>query len=130
MIDLQLPKLKSRWHRGDNGFDPLSEKYNGYTVVCITNIANPHEKHEPQVVYRGDNGKVWSLPVSRWPGNLVPENDEFYFTPVAHIPDWIYDGYAVYYQLSEEAKNRTGTVGVSDVLDAIKVLLEKGGQDE
>lgn len=41
----------------------------------------------------------------------------------ARIPDWIYDGYAVYSRLSDKAKARTSPENVSDTLDAIKAML-------
>jgi hypothetical protein len=63
------PKAGSRWYRDcGNPYAP-----NGYTVLFITNTENVSDKHPPQVVYQGDNGKMWSLDLNRWPGNLVPE---------------------------------------------------------
>lgn len=62
----------SRWMR-NTPFDPSMGDYNGYTILGITNTANIHPRHPPQVVYRGDNGHLWSLPLNEWPGNLVPE---------------------------------------------------------
>lgn len=68
------PLMCTRWCRGDNKFDPSHGDYNGYTVKGVTNLAHKHKDHEPHVVYEGDNGNLWSLPLSRWPGNLKPEN--------------------------------------------------------
>lgn len=68
-----MPEIGSRWVRGDNKFDPEHGEYNGYTVMAITNTEHVHPSHPPQVVYKGDNGRIWSLPLERWPGNLVPE---------------------------------------------------------
>jgi len=64
------PKVGTRWTRP--GYDPSKGPYNGYTVVAIGNVGG-HPDIEPVVIYRGDNGKWWSRPVSTWPGNLVPE---------------------------------------------------------
>ncbi len=63
--------IGSRWKRPDH--KPELEKYNGYTVIAITNTKNKHPDHPSQVIYEGDNGYVWSLPLSQWPGNLIPE---------------------------------------------------------
>ena len=68
------PKVGSRWCRP--GYDPSKGPYNGYTVLFVTNLSHRSEKHPPQVVYEGDNGRVWSLPLDKWPGRLVPEKGE------------------------------------------------------
>lgn len=68
---MRLPTAGSRFCRP--GFDPAKGTYNGYTVLFTTNTEHLSDKHPPQVVYRGDNGKLWSLPLSDWPGSLVPE---------------------------------------------------------
>lgn len=65
------PERGSRWTRAD--YDPEKGPYNGYTVLFITNTAHPSEAHPQQVVYKGDNGHYWSLPLDTWPGNLIPE---------------------------------------------------------
>lgn len=69
---VERPCVGSRWMR-NTPHDPNLGPYNGYTILFITNIAYPHQSHPPQVVYLGDNGLHWSLPLRRWPGNLVPE---------------------------------------------------------
>ena len=66
------PREGSRWMRA-LPHDPNLGPYNGYTVVGITNVMHGHLDHPPQVVYQGDNGHLWSLPWSEWPGHLVPE---------------------------------------------------------
>jgi len=66
------PAIQSRWMRG-TPHDPSMEEYNAYTVIGVTNTANTHPMHPPQVVYQGDNGHLWSLPLAKWPGKLVPE---------------------------------------------------------
>lgn len=63
--------LNSRWKQPN--YDPSKGPYNGYTVISITNINHITVKHPPQVLYQGDNGTVWSMPLTDWPGNLVPE---------------------------------------------------------
>jgi len=70
----EAPQLGSRWTRP--GYDPALGVYNGYTVLFITNTAHKHPNHPPQVIYQGDNGKVWSLPLVEWPGKLIPEEEE------------------------------------------------------
>ena len=65
------PKTGSKWLRADH--DPASYPCaNAYTVLFVTNIANKSIKHPPQVVYEGDNGHKWSLPLKQWPGKLKP----------------------------------------------------------
>lgn len=65
-------EIGSRWMR-NTPYDPSKGGYNGYTVFAVTNTANLHPNHPPQVIYQGDNGHLWSLPLAEWPGNLVPE---------------------------------------------------------
>lgn len=67
------PEHGSRWVRKDNVFNPDSGGYNGYFVLYVTNTEHIHTSHPPQVVYEGDNGHIWSLPLSEWPGNLEKE---------------------------------------------------------
>lgn len=66
------PDAGSRWMRAAP-HDSARGPYNGYTVSFVTNTAHASPRHPPQVVYVGDNGYVWSLPLSEWPGNLIPE---------------------------------------------------------
>jgi hypothetical protein len=68
------PEITSRWQRTAK-YDPKLGPYNGYTVVAITNTGHAHENHEPQVIYRGDNGLLWSRPLVLWPGSLKPEDE-------------------------------------------------------
>ena len=42
-----------------------------------------------------------------------------------HIPEVLYDGYAVYSELTEYAQRRTSPENVSDTLDAIVRLLKQ-----
>jgi len=77
-IILSIRQLKTRsnalvgtnWCRNEP-YDPAKGPYNTYTVLFVTNTDNIHKKHACQVVYYGDNGRHWSLPLSKWPGNLV-----------------------------------------------------------
>jgi len=64
-------KTGSRWRRP--GYSKDKGPYNGYTVLFVTNTKNLSDFHPPQVVYRGDNGGNWSMPLSDWPGKLIPE---------------------------------------------------------
>lgn len=72
----KAPKISTRWVRKDNNYSPDFGVYNAYTVILVTNTEHLNINHEPQVVYKGDNGKVWSLPVGEWPGNLREETKE------------------------------------------------------
>lgn len=65
------PEKGSRWAR--KGYNSTLGKYNAYTVLFITNGTHEHSRHPKQVVYIGDNGNEWSLPLNEWPGNLIPE---------------------------------------------------------
>ncbi len=47
-----------------------------YTVICVTNTAVSRGNHEPQVVYQGDNGNIWSRPLSDWYVNFEPKKQE------------------------------------------------------
>jgi len=60
--------MNTRWKRQD------CKSGHGYTVVGITNLAHQSDKHPPQVVYQGDNGNLWSMPLANWPGSLVPQD--------------------------------------------------------
>lgn len=70
MGDTQFPEVGSRWTRAD--FDSSKGAYNAYTVIAIGNVGGA-ETIEPCVIYKGDNGKWWSKPLSLWPGNLISE---------------------------------------------------------
>ena len=63
--------IGTRWTRP--GYDPTLGPYNGYTILFVTNTSHLSDNHPPQVVYQGDNGKYWSLPLVDWPGKLIPE---------------------------------------------------------
>lgn len=63
----------TRW--GRKNYNEAKGPYNGYKVLAVTNTEHRHERHPEQVVYIGDNGKLWSCPLSEWPGNLVPEEE-------------------------------------------------------
>jgi hypothetical protein len=72
---MTAPKPGDRYMRADP-FDPTAGDYNGYTVLFVTNIAHVHDRHPPQVVYQGDNGRYWSLPLEVWPGRLKQESPQ------------------------------------------------------
>ena len=65
--------IGTRWQRKEQN---ESYPYNGYTVLMVTNLLHEHPAHPPQVVYKGDNQKCWSLDLSKWPGNLEPETED------------------------------------------------------
>lgn len=68
---MTAPAIGSRFCRPD--YTPAEGPYNAYTVLFVTNTSHVSDRHPPQVVYQGDNGRVWSLPLAEWPGRLVPE---------------------------------------------------------
>lgn len=72
----KAPKISTRWVVKDNNYSPDFGVYNAYTVIAVTNTERLNINNEPQVVYKGDNGTVWSLPVGEWPGNLREETNE------------------------------------------------------
>jgi hypothetical protein len=37
-----------------------------YEVILITNIESTNPKYEKQVVYKGENGNIWSRPLNDW----------------------------------------------------------------
>lgn len=39
---------------------------NVYTVLFLTNTSDQHEDHPIDVVYMGQNGNIWSRPLSDW----------------------------------------------------------------
>jgi hypothetical protein len=86
----------SKWVRG-TGYQPELGPYVDYTVTVVTNTAHPHERHPSQVIYEGSNGNVWSLPLSEWPGSLVPkaEIDELRAELEKAVIPLIPEGYAL-----------------------------------
>lgn len=57
-----VPETGSTW-RHKNG--------NEYTVLLVANLASERNEYPVTVVYRGQNGKVWSRPLSRWHGSMT-----------------------------------------------------------
>ncbi len=46
---------------------------NRYTVMCIANEFTERPEQYPQtVVYQGENGRIWSRPVSEWARSMTP----------------------------------------------------------
>ncbi len=74
------PKIHSRWVK--KGYKSFVGKYNAYTVLYITNTENKHSNHPEQVVYQGDNGKIWSLSLTSWPGKLIEEPEGIVNAPL------------------------------------------------
>jgi len=72
----EVPALGSRWEI-DAVYDPSKGPRNAYTVLFVTNLDHLSSKYPPQVVYRGDNGRVWSRSLGQWPGRLrrLPESE-------------------------------------------------------
>ena len=65
--DIKLPEIGSRW-RHRNG--------NLYEVESITNISTERpEKYPVTVVYRGENGKLWSRAAADWGRSMTLETD-------------------------------------------------------
>lgn len=59
----EVPVLNSRW---------VHKNGNQYTVICVTNLKTTrHEEYPITVVYRGDNGNLWSRLLSRWYGSMT-----------------------------------------------------------
>ena len=63
-VPLMIPDVPVEGSRWSNGFHV-------YTVLFTTNLAHMHRRHPPQVVYKGDNGNVWSMDLKIWPGKLT-----------------------------------------------------------
>lgn len=60
----KLPTIGSKW-RHHNG--------NEYTVMLIANFYSERpEKYPVTVVYRGQNDKIWSRPLSLWYASMTP----------------------------------------------------------
>lgn len=54
--EVKIPEIKSKWRH-----------YNGikYKVIAIANEENT-EKYPTTVIYKGENGKVWSRSLTDW----------------------------------------------------------------
>ena len=85
ILSLAMGLSGTRWNRPD--YVKALGPYNGYEVVAVTNVFHQHNDHPPQVVYKGDNGRWWSLPLASWPGRLQPEIDEDRRTRCAQPPE-------------------------------------------
>ena len=62
---MKTPKIGGKWCRPD-----VSSGDFYYEVVCVTNTDHISDKHPQQVVYRGYNSSMWSMPLSDWPNKL------------------------------------------------------------
>ena len=47
-----------------------------YTVLLLTNLDSDRTEYTPQVVYQGDNGKIWSRALSDWHRSFNPQKAE------------------------------------------------------
>ena len=61
-----IPEIGSTWKHRSGRI---------YTVVFITNVGFINQKYPVTVVYRGENGNVWSRPLSDWDGSFTKIND-------------------------------------------------------
>lgn len=61
------PLIGSRWRRKKRWCVSLF----GYTIIGLANVEHNNPKRPPEVVYQGDNGFLWTMKLSEWPGNLV-----------------------------------------------------------
>lgn len=50
----EIPKPESRWQHRNGCY---------YTVLFLTNAENENSDYPVTVVYRGDNGNLWSRPL-------------------------------------------------------------------
>lgn len=57
IVHNKIPRINSKW-RHRNGIK--------YEVICISNLESKNFKYAPQVIYQGENGNVWSRPLSDW----------------------------------------------------------------
>lgn len=120
--EFDLPARKAldenmRWRRKD-AVDAKDNAYQGYTVLFVTNTAHLHERHPPQVVYRGDNGHMWSLPLDKWPGNLIPEDNDSPVPAVVNI-----DTNALERELHKRIKTKLGKKEQGIVMSALREVL-------
>ena len=58
-------------------------------------------------------------------GAAAGSASEFSALLSADMPEELYDGWAVYRELDEKAKQRTSAENISDVLDAVVRLIKK-----
>ena len=60
---MSYPSPGSQWQH-HNG--------NRYEVLCIANEFSERPEYPPTVVYRGDNGRIWSRPAADWARSMAP----------------------------------------------------------
>lgn len=46
---------------------------NEYTVTLLANMDSDKPEYPPTVIYQGDNGKVWSRPLTEWHRSMKPK---------------------------------------------------------
>lgn len=44
---------------------------NIYTVVLITNLDSTKESYPPTICYQGEDGKLWSCPISKFENSMT-----------------------------------------------------------
>jgi hypothetical protein len=62
---MNKPIIKSRWVH--------TNKHHAYTILLLTNEHSENDNYQIQIVYQGDNGKIWSRPLSDWYRSMTPE---------------------------------------------------------
>lgn len=65
IVDSLSPKQGSQW---------LHKKGNKYTVLLLANMDGDRgydAEFPPTVVYKGEDGRVWSRPLDRWYGSFT-----------------------------------------------------------
>lgn len=63
LLRTDAPASTTRWQHSNGNF---------YTVLVMSNGDSERPDEYPEtVVYQGDNGKVWSRPLSRWHGRMT-----------------------------------------------------------
>lgn len=63
LLRTDAPASTTRWQHSNGNF---------YTVLVMSNGDSERPDEYPKtVVYQGDNGKVWSRPLSRWHGSMT-----------------------------------------------------------
>jgi hypothetical protein len=73
MVTDNIPQIGSRWVH-TNG--------NKYVVIIVTNIHSERQIEYPTtVVYIGDNGRIWSRPLTDWRRSMSPETNAKEYPP-------------------------------------------------
>jgi hypothetical protein len=68
---MNRPLIGTRWVHTNN--------HHAYTILLLTNEHSENDNYQIQVVYKGDNGKIWSKPLSDWHRSMTLENSSLSF---------------------------------------------------